>query len=178
MGLFWTVPAPGALKDLIPPGCSLHARPRLRRAVRGQAVLPALPGCRHGWWLCGGSSPFLTLPDILCFADTIAENPEWVLTGPARYVPNSSSDPPSLLLKGSEPPPPPFTQHHGGTEPPEPRREQDRRPPGALCPSGGRPYEHDEVRRAHGLQALGFAGAELLRVAALGHEAVHAPVQR
>lgn len=67
-------------------------------------MLPALPGCQHGWWLCGGSSPFLTLPDTLCFADTIAENPEWVLTGPAHYVPNSSSDPPSLLLKRSEPP--------------------------------------------------------------------------
>uniref|UniRef100_A0A663MI29 Kinase n=1 Tax=Athene cunicularia TaxID=194338 RepID=A0A663MI29_ATHCN len=35
---------------------------------------------------------------------TIGENPEWVLTGPAQYVPNSASDSSSLLLKESESP--------------------------------------------------------------------------
>ncbi|XP_059520705.1 inositol hexakisphosphate kinase 1 isoform X3 [Myotis daubentonii] len=59
-------------------------------------------------------------------------------------------------------------------------RESGRRPrgpPGALHPPGGRPQQHDALRRPHGVQAPHLPGAALLRVPPARNEGVHPRVQ-
>ena len=51
-------------------------------------------------------------------------------------------------------------------------------PPGALHPPGGRPQQHDALRRPHCVQAPHLPGAALLRVPPSRDEGVHPWVQR